>query len=350
MTRILFYSMLFVIVTSQAPLADIPIPRQISFQGVLTDTSGTPVETGTHELAFKLYEASDGGTELWAEDQSVSFAEGSRGLYSVLLGGVTPLDLTFDRQYWLGISVNGGPELVPRVPLTASPYALSVARITRDMSHGELSVGYSGQEDWPLGGVLYLGRFDDPARSGHWLGGVYFVSRTADGRTAVSAVHGRVTDGGTQATQREMTGSLEFLTKEGGQADPSVRMTIDKWGNVGIGTEPISEFQLAVSGGIKAKEIEVSLDGWPDFVFDSDYDLLPLVQVEAFIRKRGHLPDVPSQSELDSRGVNLGEMQATLMRKVEELTLYVIELKNENDHLRSRIQLLEGLASEAQGH
>ncbi|MCX6267477.1 MAG: hypothetical protein NTW16_08990 [Bacteroidetes bacterium] len=99
--------------------------------------------------------------------------------------------------------------------------------------------------------------------------------------------------------------------------------------------------KLAVGGKIVAKEIEVTLTGMPDFVFNSDYKLKSLYEVENFINLNKHLPDVPSEKEVTANGLNLGDMNATLLQKVEELTLYMIDLKKENDALKSRVSNLE---------
>ena len=105
-------------------------------------------------------------------------------------------------------------------------------------------------------------------------------------------------------------------------------------GNVGIGTVNPGAFRLAVNGKIRAKEIKVEA-GWSDFVFEDDYYLRPLTDVEAFIQTHKHLPDIPSAQEVEENGVNLGEMESKLLQKIEELTLYIIEQEK-------RIKQLEG--------
>ncbi|MDX9907565.1 MAG: hypothetical protein RBS55_13340, partial [Bacteroidales bacterium] len=90
-------------------------------------------------------------------------------------------------------------------------------------------------------------------------------------------------------------------------------------------------------GNIKCKQVEVSLAGWSDFVFEDGYNLMPLAELEAYINHHNHLPDVPSAEEVISNGNNLGEMDAILLQKIEELTLYVIELKKENEALKQAI-------------
>jgi hypothetical protein len=91
---------------------------------------------------------------------------------------------------------------------------------------------------------------------------------------------------------------------------------------------------LTPTGVLKAKEVLVSTTGWPDYVFTKDYNLLPLSEVEEYINENQHLPDVPSAAEIETNGIQLGEMNAILIRKVEELTLYVIDLQKQINFLQ----------------
>ena len=112
-------------------------------------------------------------------------------------------------------------------------------------------------------------------------------------------------------------------------------------GGVGIGVTALgSGVKFQVAGKIKVQEIEVALTPWPDFVFNSDYKLKPLAEVEAFIQENNHLPGVPSQADVEQNGLNLGEMNAVLLQKIEELTLYVIDLKKENDQIKQQLNNL----------
>jgi hypothetical protein len=102
-------------------------------------------------------------------------------------------------------------------------------------------------------------------------------------------------------------------------------------GNVGIGTTTIpSGYKLAVNGKIIATEIQVET-GWADFVFEPTYNLMPLNELNTYIQENKHLPEIPTTAEVQENGISVGEMNAKLLQKIEELTLYVIELKEENE-------------------
>jgi hypothetical protein len=79
----------------------------------------------------------------------------------------------------------------------------------------------------------------------------------------------------------------------------------------------------------------------PDYVFESDYDLLPLAELEAYIRQNKHLPEVPSAKEMEANGLNLKEKNLLLLKKVEELTLHVIEQNKTAEEQRRKIENLE---------
>lgn len=97
-------------------------------------------------------------------------------------------------------------------------------------------------------------------------------------------------------------------------------------GVVGIGTStPDPNYKLSVNGKVRTKEVKITPEGWADFVFDEDYKLATLEEVEAFIKKHKHLKDIPSAKEVEENGVELGKINAKLLQKIEELTLYVIE-------------------------
>jgi len=117
------------------------------------------------------------------------------------------------------------------------------------------------------------------------------------------------------------------------------------FGYVGIGTNsPQSE--LAVNGTITTQKVKVTLTGWSDYVFNSDYHLRPLHEVEQYIQQNHHLPEVPSAEEVKKDGLDMGDNQATLLKKIEELTLYVIEMEKNQKQQQQEIQQLKKLLSE----
>ena len=108
-------------------------------------------------------------------------------------------------------------------------------------------------------------------------------------------------------------------------------------GKVGIGTTT-PQATLAVNGDIFAKKIKVTQTGWPDYVFHSNYQLRSLSEVHEYIQQYHHLPEVPSAQEIEKNGLDVGDNQATLLKKIEELTLYVIE---QNKKLEEQLKMLE---------
>jgi hypothetical protein len=106
-------------------------PNTISYQGVLTDGSGNIVADGNYNLTFKLYDVATSGAALWQELQSVNI---TKGIFNVNLGSVSPLTIPFDKPYWLGITVQSGSELAPRIELTSSAYSL----MTRSIINGQV--------------------------------------------------------------------------------------------------------------------------------------------------------------------------------------------------------------------
>lgn len=109
-------------------------------------------------------------------------------------------------------------------------------------------------------------------------------------------------------------------------------------GNVGIGTEN-PDAKLAVNGIIHSKEVKIDLNvPAPDYVFSNDYRLRSLKEVETYINQNSHLPEVPSAKEFEKSGVHLAEMNMTLLKKVEELTLYAIEHEKKTEQLLNIIE------------
>ena len=107
--------------------------------------------------------------------------------------------------------------------------------------------------------------------------------------------------------------------------------------NVGIGTQNPDQM-LTVKGKIHAEEIIVDLAVPADYVFKPNYKLMPLHQVEQFVKTNSHLPEIPSANEITKNGLSVGEMQNKLLQKVEELTLYVIQQQKKIDELERKMK------------
>jgi hypothetical protein len=137
--------------------------------------------------------------------------------------------------------------------------------------------------------------------------------------------------------------SLAFRVKSSGlNADDSFEaMRIYKNGNVGIGTTS-PQYKLAVKGTIGTGEVIVEdVSSWPDFVFQPTYTLKSLEEVEQFILTNKHLPDVLSEKEVKENGLSLGQSDAVLLQKIEELTLYLIEQNKEVKSEKLKVESLE---------
>lgn len=106
---------------------------------------------------------------------------------------------------------------------------------------------------------------------------------------------------------------------------------------IGLASDMTGTYKLYVKDGILTERVKVAVKGtpqWADYVFDSNYKLMPLAQVENFILANKHLPDVPSAEQVVKEGIDVAEMDALLLKKVEELTLYIFDLQKQIDNLK----------------
>ena len=103
-----------------------------------------------------------------------------------------------------------------------------------------------------------------------------------------------------------------------------------------------SSYSLCVRGGIMTDKINIkNVNHWPDYVFSSNYLLMPLSDLKFFITENHHLPEVPSENDIMAEGIEIGDMQGILLKKVEEMTLYILQLQEQIDKLEQRINELE---------
>jgi hypothetical protein len=122
------------------------VPPTMNYQGVLVDDTGTPAADGSYEMTFSIYDEPTGGTPLWQETQSAMVVA---GVYNVVMGNVKPIQLTFDKTYFLGVAVDGDDEMVPRQPLTSVAYAFR-AKTADTMPIGTVIDWWRPDDSWLL--------------------------------------------------------------------------------------------------------------------------------------------------------------------------------------------------------
>jgi hypothetical protein len=113
---------------------------------------------------------------------------------------------------------------------------------------------------------------------------------------------------------------------------------------VGIGVTDPQGYKLAVNGNMVATTIAVkTYANWPDYVFSKAYTLPSLKDTKKFIDQNGHLPDIPTAAEISSKGIDLGDMNAKLLKKIEELTLHLIRLEEQNEQQQKALERLQSI-------
>lgn len=114
------------------------------------------------------------------------------------------------------------------------------------------------------------------------------------------------------------------------------RLVVTSARTVGIGTLDTKGYKLAVNGKIRAREVKVEADNWPDYVFKDTYKAKSLEEIEVFLIKNKHLPEIPTALDIENNGLDLGQMNAKLLKKIEELTLLLIDQNKRLKELESK--------------
>lgn len=132
------------------------------------------------------------------------------------------------------------------------------------------------------------------------------------------------------------TVAIEALTNTG-----ATTFQVKTDGSMYIHNGTQKTLQLTNTGMLQARKVKVDTETWPDYVFTPEYTLMPIKELEIYINENGHLPNVPSQKEVVSEGIDLGQMNIILMEKVEELSIYMIQMQKEIDLLKSKLEEAE---------
>lgn len=148
------------------------------------------------------------------------------------------------------------------------------------------------------------------------------------------------------------SGNIFIGPKSGSQEDVSDRFYLQNnvgvpllygefdSGRIGVATEKIPDgYALAVKGGIICEsEVNIQMyENWPDYVFDEGYELMPIEELEDYISTHHKLPEIPSAEHIEKNGLPLGSMEVKMMKKIEEIHLYLIDLRKENEELKNRL-------------
>jgi len=238
-------------------------------------------------------------------------ASGSNYFYNGLSGTTTTFSIRSDGQGYFATNVGVGVT-IPQAQLHVFGVNQSTAALSTSSS---------------FGGCLYLQDSGTSAGNG---GSVIF----GIGQGAFAAIKGLGTNG-----YSNTQGDLAFSTRAiSTNTTLTERMRILANGAVGIGTSAPGSYLLSVNGDIHAKQVNIDLTGWPDYVFKSDYKLTALSSVQAYIDANHHLPDVPTEQDIKQNGLNLGEMNKILVKKIEELTLYLLEQNKRIEKLESELK------------
>lgn len=173
-----FIYTLLLIVASQPTWAD--IPTCMNFQGVLRNNTGALVG-GTHNLTFKIYDVATGGSPLWEE--TITGVRLVQGIFNVIMGDPTrtpfrPLTIAFDKPYWLGVSIDGGTELMQRIPMCPSPYALNSRR---------LYLPFAASVATTASGIIPAPILFDITQTGAGGAGRFAISNASNNRTVLEA-------------------------------------------------------------------------------------------------------------------------------------------------------------------
>ncbi|OEK01912.1 hypothetical protein BFP97_10465 [Roseivirga sp. 4D4] len=214
--------------------------------------------------------------------------------------------------------------------VSISPNGNSTNGVLNVRGDGKVGIGTNAPDNTlHIEGDLLLDVFGN---SGHERG-IYFREGFSTANKYNVSILAYDHNGGGSSPDGLSINGVDGVSFSTGSNTRNERMRVAQNGNVGIGTTSPTE-KLEVNGTIRSKKVKVDANGWPDYVFASSYGLRTLGELESYIKENKHLPEVPSAKEVETNGLDLGDMDATLLRKVEELTLYLIQESKEKDDLK----------------
>lgn len=225
-------------------------------------------------------------------------------------GGVAPL-VNDTKSIMMGIGSEN-----PTMVITGTDYATRTGKVGIGLRDPQAKLHISADGDEDAGIILDLKQ--------PYQHGVFIQLRDESHKLSVGS-NGAMT----------LTAGTKPLNLEGSK--------ITLTGKVGINTtNTVAGYAFAVDGGIITDEVLIrDVEDWPDYVFSDSHRLMPLGELQTYVKQNSHLPEIPSAQEVEENGVNVGEMQQLLLKKIEELTLYTIEQQRLIENLQERINQLE---------
>ena len=326
-----------------APLATLQVgdgANRIA-SGKMFTTSSTALNYATAYMGFNFYNSSAGNWTLNTDGGH----NGGGGMFVDSEGNVSFVSVPHTAN---GTQTFNDAALAAKVPFMIKPWSVlskmrfNVASGYQRTTINAINSGMTAAHNY---GVSYIGFNAEDDGSGWYMNG---DGSHNGGAAIIGTIFGdlRFYSAPTESglghliTNTQMAGNLALRINSA---------SILSLKPVQIGSTAIpSGYSLSADGKVICEEVTVSLKAnWPDYVFSKDHDLPSLRSVNNFIKENGHLPEMPTASEVEKNGIDLGSMNASLLKKIEELTLYVIELEKVNDE-QSKVlkQVLERLDKE----
>jgi hypothetical protein len=302
-----------------------------------TAGTGTKIAFG-NATTIGSYGVADGVLELYGATTSASYFMGLNTNPSANRSNLTFGISTFGAQIISGR--NGTGTAYPLMFLTdGGPGATERMRITNTGNVGISATNPIGQFQVNSGiGKVAMGEFSSGAP--YYMYNYYGLNAARN--AGIFTFDGDGANNGGSIISSDAAGNLNFITiptsggasqtKTDAQVAASRKMVVRSDGKVGIGEPPSypGTYNLYVTNGILTEKVKVAVKtsaNWSDYVFASDYKLKSIDEVDTFIKKNKHLPNIPSADEVVKEGIDMATMDAKLLEKIEELTLYIIQLE-----------------------